>query len=169
VTIVKVKPIRVRFSISTNDYLSGYGSLQNLQKNASVKVRLSDGKVYPVEGVIKFLNNEANSRTDAIQVFAEFPNDDLRLLNGSTVGVTLSRKTSEKVTAIPLSAVVYDSNGACVYVVDKENKAKKQYIKTGGSNQEYQFVESGLKPGQDIISAGTHKIMMDGMTVEIAK
>lgn len=169
VTIVKVQPIRVRFSISTNDYLTKYGSLKSLQDTAFVKIRLSDGKMYPVEGRVKFLNNEANSRTDAIQVFAEFPNEDLRLLNGSTIGVTLSKKSSEQILAIPLSSVVYDDKGAAVYVVDAEGKARKQYIVTGGSNQEYQFVKSGLQAGQSVISAGTHKIMMDGMAVEVAK
>ena len=67
VTIVKVQPIRVRFSISTNDYLSGFGSLKKMQEVADVKVRLSDGSDYPVAGKVAFLNNEANSRTDAIQ------------------------------------------------------------------------------------------------------
>ena len=52
---------------------------------------------------------------------------------------------------------------------DAEGKARKQYIVTGGSNQEYQFVKSGLQAGQSVISAGTHKIMMDGMAVEVAK
>ena len=169
VTIVKVKPIRVRFSISTNDFLSGYGNLRNMQDLAAVKVRLSDGKVYPVEGKVKFLNNEANSRTDAIQVFAEFPNDDMRLLNGSTVGVSLTKKTSRKVTAVPLSAVVYDAKGACVYVVDSQNKATKKYFVPGGSDDKLQFVESGLNAGERVVTAGTHKIMMDGMPVEISK
>ena len=174
VTIVKVQPIRVRFSVSTGDYLKGFGSLKNMQETAIVKVRLSDGKTYPVDGKVKFLNNEANSRTDAIQVFAEFPNDDMRLLNGSTVAVTLSRKVSRKVPAVPLSAVVYDAKGACVYVVSKDPAknafvARKQYFVPSGANGEYQFVKSGLKVGETIISAGTHKIMVDGMPVQISK
>lgn len=169
VTIVKVQPIRVKFSISTNDFLSSFGSLQFMQKNANVNIRLSDGKMYSDTGYVKFLNNEANSRTDAIQIFAEFANKDLRLINGSTVAVVLSRKTSRKVAAIPLSAVVYDAKGACAFVVDANNTAKKQYFIPGSSNKEYQFVESGLKPGQTVVSAGTHKIVVDNMPVEIAK
>ena len=169
VTIVKVQPIRVRFSISTNDYLNSYGSLKALQDFATVKVRLSDGKMYPVEGKVKFLNNEANTRTDAIQVFAEFSNKDLRLINGSTVAVSLSKKVGKQIAAVPLSAVVYDNKGACVYVVDSQNKAKKQYFVPGGSNKTHQFVVSGLTAGQTVISAGTHKVVMDDMPIEIAK
>ncbi len=169
VTVIEVDPIRVRFSISTNDYLSNFGSLENMRKSAVVKIRLANGKMYPLEGRIQFLNNEANSRTDAIQVFAEFSNKNMHLINGSTVAVALSWRDSKKVLAVPLSAVVYDQKGACVYVVDAQNKVKKQYFVPGGSNREYQLVVSGLKKDQVIVSAGTHKIVMDGMPVEIAK
>ncbi|MBE6405409.1 MAG: efflux RND transporter periplasmic adaptor subunit [Lentisphaerae bacterium] len=169
VTIVKVNPIRVRFAISTNDFLSSYGTLKRMQDVASVKVRLSNGKEYPLEGQVKFLNNEANSRTDAILVYAEFKNDKQILINGSTVTVTLNRKDKNKVLAIPLSAVVYDVKGACVYVVGSDSKAKKHYIVPCGSDSEYQYVSSGISKGQKVISAGTHKVMMDDMPVQLPK
>lgn len=169
VTIVKVNPIRVRFSISTNDFLSGYGTLKRMQESAIVKARLANGKDYPAAGKVAFLNNEANSRTDAILVYSEFPNDKQVLINGSNVSVTLTKKDKNKVLAIPLSAVVYDMKGACVYVVGADNKAKKQYVVPCGSDSEYQYVESGVSKGQKVISAGTHKVMMDDMPVQVAK
>lgn len=169
VKIVKVNPIRVKFAISTNDFLSGFGSLKRMQDSSSVKLRLSNGKAYPLEGKVAFLNNEANSRTDAILVYAEFKNDKQILINGSTVTVTLVKKEKNKLLAIPLSAVVYDVKGACVYVVGQDNKAKKQYIVPSGSDSEYQYVSGGLSKGQRVISAGTHKVMMDGMPVQVAK
>ena len=169
VTIVKINPIRVRFAISTNDFLSSYGTLKRMQEVASVKVRLSNGKEYPLEGQVKFLNNEANSRTDAILVYAEFKNDKQILINGSTVTVTLNKKDKNKVLAIPLSAVVYDMKGACVYVVGSDSKAKKQYIVPCGSDSDYQYVSSGISKGQKVISAGTHKVMVDGMPVQLSK
>lgn len=167
VKIVKVNPIRVKFAISTNDFLSGYATLKRMQESATVKLRLPNGKDYPLEGKVAFLNNEANSRTDAILVYAEFKNDKQILINGSTVTVTLSRKEKNKVLAIPLSAVVFDVKGACVYVVGNDNKAKKHYIVPSGSDSEYQYVSGGLSKGQKVISAGTHKVMMDGMPVQI--
>ena len=168
VKIVKVNPIRVKFAISTNDFLSGFGSLKRMQDSSSVKLRLSNGKEYPLEGKVAFLNNEANSRTDAILVYAEFKNDKQFLINGSTVTITLSKKDKAKSLAIPLSAVVYDVKGACVYVVGSDNKAKKHYIVPSGSDSEYQYVSGGLSKGQKVISAGTHKVMMDGMPVQVS-
>lgn len=168
VKIVKVNPIRVRFAISTNDFLSGYGTLKRMQEIAEVKVRLSNGKEYPVIGKIAFQSNEANSRTDAILVYAEFKNDKQILINGSTVSVTLSRKEKSKALAIPLSAVVYDMKGACVYVVGAGNTAKKHYITLSGSDSDYQYISGGVSKGQKVITAGTHKIMIDNMPVQVS-
>ena len=169
VTIVKVNPIRVRFAISTSDFLNGYGTLKRMQENSSVQIRLSNGREYPLPGQVKFLNNEANSRTDAILVYAELKNDKQILINGSTVTVILNKTSKNNVLAVPLSAVVYDVKGACVYVVGADNTAKKHYIVPCGSDSEYQYLSSGVTKGQKVISAGTHKVMMDGMPVQIAK
>ena len=36
-----------------------------------------------------------------------------------------------------------------------------------GSDSEFQYVVSGVSKGQKVISAGTHKVMIDGMPVQI--
>lgn len=159
ITIIQIQPVRVRFSISSADYLSMFGSVDNLKKTASIHLQLSDGKDYPTEGKVELINNEANKMTDAIQVYATFPNQDFKLLVGSTVRVTLTKKQAKKVPAIAPSAVMYDSRGAFVYVVGKENKVEKRYVMPGNSTPEWQLVRAGLKPGETVIVQGTHKTM----------
>ena len=165
VTIIQIQPVRVRFSISSADYLSMFGSFENLKETASIRLQLADGKDYPTEGRIELINNEANKMTDAIQVYATFPNQDFKLLVGSTVRVTLTKKQARKVPAIAPSAVMYDSRGAFVYVVGKDNKVEKRYVVPGNSTQEWQLFNAGLKPGETVIVQGTHKTM-PGATVE---
>ncbi len=169
ITIIQVQPIRVRFSLSTGDFLSLFGSLENLKKNGSVKLRLSDGTRYPAEGAIEFINNEANRKTDAIQVYANFPNTDFKLLVGSTVGVTLSKKTGRSMPAVPPSAIMYDGKGAFVYVPDKNNIIEKRYVATGNATSELQLIESGLKPGETVVTKGTHKTMHGGKIEPVVK
>lgn len=165
VTIIQVQPVRVRFSISSSDYLSLFGSFDNLKKTASVRLRLSDGKDYATEGAIELLNNEANKMTDALQVYASFPNQDFKLLVGSTVRVTLTKKQGRKRSAVPPSAVMHDTRGSFVYVVGKENKVEKRYIIPGNSTVDWQLVNAGLKKGETVIVEGTHKTM-PGAAVE---
>lgn len=165
VTIIQVQPVRVRFSISTADYLSLFGSFENLKKTASVRLQLSDGQNYATEGTIELLNNEANKMTDAILVYATFPNQDHKLLVGSTVRVTLTKKQGRKLPAVPPSAVMYENKGSYVYVVGKGNKVEKHFVIPGNATADWQLINSGLKVGETVIVEGTHKTM-PGATVE---
>lgn len=159
VTIIQVQPMRICFSISTGDFLSMFGSLEALRKNGFVRIRLSDGTTYPEEGEIELLNNEANRKTDAIQIYATFPNADRRLIVGSTVGVTLAKRKGVKLPTVAPSAVMHDNQGSYVYVVAAGNKIEKRYIVTGNVTGKAQMVISGLKVGEFVVVQGTHKTM----------
>ncbi len=167
VTIIQLQPVRVRFSISTAD-LFMFGNFQNLKRDASVRLQLSDGRNYADEGTVELLNNEANKLTDAIQVYASFPNRDLKLLVGSTVRVTLTKKEGRKLPAVPPSAVMHENKGSYVYVVGKDNKVEKRYVVPGNSTADWQLINAGLKKGETVIVQGTHKTM-PGATVEPRK
>ena len=158
-TIIQMKPIRVRFSISTADFLSGYGSLTALKENGEVSLKLADGSEYASGGKIEFLNNEANVKTDAVQVYASFPNADMKLIPGSTVTVTLSKKSAAKMPAVPPSAVMYNASETYVYVVGEGNKIERRSVELGDMTKTHQLIKSGLKTGEKVVYQGTHKVM----------
>ena len=158
-TIIQMQPIRVRFSISMADFLSGYGSLTALKQNGQVSLKLADGSEYTSGGTIEFLNNEANAKTDAVQVYASFPNADMKLIPGSTVTVTLSKKSGDKMPAVPPSAVMHDAQTSFVYVVGEGNKIERRVIELGDMTKTHQLVTSGLKVGEKVVYQGTHKVM----------
>ena len=158
-TIIQMKPIRVRFSMSMGDFLSGYGSLTALKQNGEVSLKLANGLEYTSGGKVEFLNNEANVKTDAIQVYASFPNTDLKLIPGSTVTVTLSKKGAARMPAVPPSAVLHDAQTSFVYVVDEGNKVERRVVELGDMTKTHQLIKSGLKIGEKVVSQGTHKVM----------
>ena len=158
-TIIQMQPIRVRFSISTGDFLSGYGSLAALKENGQISLKLADGSEYSEIGTIEFLNNEANVKTDALQVYATFPNADLKLIPGSTVTVTLSKKAATSMPAVPPSAVMHDADASFVYVVVEDNKIERRNIELGDMTKTLQLVKSGVKAGERVVYQGTHKVM----------
>ena len=158
-TIIQMQPIRVRFSMSTGDFLSGFGSLTALKENGEISLKLADGSEYATGGKIEFLNNEANVKTDAVQVYASFPNADMKLIPGSTVTVTLSKKDSSKMPAVPPSAVMHDAQTSFVYVVGEGNKIDRRVVELGDMTKTHQLIKSGLKAGEKVVSQGTHKVM----------
>lgn len=164
VTIIQIQPIRVRFSLSMADLFATFDSLKSMNGDVLVNVKLADGAIHPEVGTVELLNNEANARTDTIQIYANFPNRNCRLIAGSTVSVTLSRKTGKVMPAVPPSAVMHDKQGAYVYLV-QNGRADKQYVVLGNATADAQLITSGLETGQEIIVQGTHKVM-PGMAIE---
>ncbi len=158
-TIIQMQPIRVRFSMSTGDFLSGYGSLTALKKEGEISLKLADGSEYATGGKIEFLNNEANVKTDAVQVYASFPNADMKLIPGSTVTVTLSKKSGDTMPAVPPSAVMHDAQTSFVYVVGEGNKLERRVVELGDMTKTHQLIKSGLKTGEKVVYQGTHKVM----------
>ena len=159
VTIIQAQPIRVRFSISTGDFLSMFKTIEEMKENAVVTIKLPSGITHSEEGVIEFINNEANSRTDAIQVYAQFPNAERKLVVGSTVAVSLAKKTGTPVPAVTPSAIMHDNDGSYVYVLSSDNKVEKRYVVLGSASADKQLVSSGLNPGETVITQGTHKVL----------
>lgn len=157
--IVQMDPLRISFSMSNRDYLAMFGTEQNLKDKALLRLRLADDSEYDMEGKVEFINNQANQKTDAIQVFASFENPDGKLIPGSTITVLLSRANGGRVPAVVPSAVMHDSKTAYVYVVDDQNKIDRRDVTLGYGTAHLQSVKSGLRPGEMVVVDGMHKTM----------
>lgn len=157
-TIIQSSPIRIRFSISNRDLLNLFGDTGTLCRNGVVKLTLANGKEFKEAGSIEYVENEAESETDSVQVFALFRNRNYSLIPGSTLTVTLSNREGVRKPAVPPSAIMQDMKGTYVWVVGTESRAAKRYIERGRIVKELLLVESGLRAGERIVTDGTHKI-----------
>lgn len=167
-TIVQHDPVRVRFSLSNRDFLQIFGTEKKLREQANITLTLADGRRYDASGNIDFIDNTANEQTDAVQIYARFPNPDNVLLPGSTVSVVLGRSTGARMPAVLPSAVMHDAESAYVYVLDAENKIERRNVVLAQSTKDLQFIESGLKAGERIVTDGTHKAL-PGRKVKVSE
>lgn len=165
--IIQLQPIRVRFSISSADLLAMFDGHEDLLENGRVQIRLQDGSVFEEEGEIELLNNEANPKTDAIQIYAAFPNRERKLMPGGTLSVKLARKNGKLLPAVSPSALMYDADGSYVYVLDSQNKVEKRHVTPGNATPKFQLIKKGLAKGETVIAKGTHKVL-PGMIVAAA-
>ncbi|MBP7020221.1 MAG: efflux RND transporter periplasmic adaptor subunit [Planctomycetes bacterium] len=165
-TIIQTDPVRVRFSMSNRDFLSLFGTLENLKNNGEIRIRLADDSYYEQVGTVELMNNEANKKTDSILIYAKFKNPKKKLIIGSTVTVALTKKQNEKFPAVLPSALMHDSQGTSyVYIVDKDNKIERRNIVIGNINQDFQLVKEGLQIGERVVVDGMNKVM-PGMEIE---
>lgn len=167
-TLISVDPLRVRFPVSVGDLLSIFDTRSDIKENARIQVRLANGRMYPLEGTVELLNNEANSKTDALMVYARFQNPNGDLIVGSSVTVYLSKKVGKKHPAVLPSAIMYDNEGAYVYSLTPDNVVVRKSVELGSATADLQMLESGLEVGERVIVSGMHKTM-PGAKVRVAE
>ena len=164
-TIVQVDPLRLSFSISARNFLRQFGTEKALKENARVQIKLADDTIYNQEGTVEFVDNEANRRTDTVQVYVSIPNPDHRLLAGNTVTVLLTNRNAERLPAIVPTAIMHDAEGPYLYVVNDQNKVEQRRVVLGNILEDLQLIVSGVKPGETVVTDGMHKTQPGGTVI----
>lgn len=157
-TIAQIDPIYVRFPMSERDVLSLFGNTDQLKKDASVHLITAASHKYGTTGSVALANNEVQSNTDTLTVWAQFDNPEQTLHPGGIATVLINKKETVQTPAVTVSAVLHDSDGAFVYVVDENNKAARRDVITGSVNGKMQSIYKGLSVGETVVIDGTHKV-----------
>ena len=165
ITVAQLDPIYVRFNVSEKDFTEYFEKVSQNKDKDFIQVILSNGQVYERRGKFAFYDNEIDTGTDTITVWGIMENPSGILNPGGVAKVTVETKAETSLPAVPISAIVHDSRGQFVYVVDAEQKAHQRRVVLGPESDNYQCIAGGLKAGETIIVDGTHKVM-EGMEVE---
>lgn len=158
------------FSLNEKDILNltegGKYSLDSRIDNMpSVKLQLSNGTVYPIEGKIATVSGVLDNTTGAASVRALFDNNNGMLRSGSTGQVIIPEITEEAIV-IPQKASFELQNLRYVYTLNDSCKAVTTPITVLSVNDGKNFVvTSGLKPGDRVVTEGVGTIVKDGVVV----
>ena len=158
-TIVQLDPIRVAFALPDKDYLDQMEAFRSSDGSVySAKIRLSNGEQYPFSGERDFEDNEIDDKTGTIMMRLRFENTGGLLVPGAMVRVSTKPVQSHVSPIIPQEAVLTDSEGDYVYVVDDKNTAQVRRIKLGAEAGAMREVVSGLDAGEKIIAKGLQSV-----------
>ncbi|HEX7390449.1 MAG TPA: efflux RND transporter periplasmic adaptor subunit, partial [Acidiphilium sp.] len=117
-TINQLDPIRVVFSVSDSTLVSvkqrDKGDRRKLGEGRQVSLILPNGTKFAHTGTIAFIDNQVNSQTGTVSVYADFANPDELLLPGSYVSVETRPEKPKDVLLVPLAAVQSDKSGSFV-------------------------------------------------------
>jgi membrane fusion protein (multidrug efflux system) len=160
-TVVQLNPIRVEFAVADGDILNAlarsHKSLAELKSELVVHLALSNGQVYDPAGQIEFLNNQVDTNTGTVTVWARFANPDNLLVPAAFATVQVQQAKPDRKPVVPVQAVQDDKSGQFVLVVGDDNKVKSQGITTGAQIGQNFVVNSGLAGGEDVIVEGMQK------------
>jgi membrane fusion protein (multidrug efflux system) len=159
-TITSIDPVRVKFSMSENEYLrlakshndKGAASLENLT------LKLSDGSTYPELGIVEQVDNNVSDGTGTLTLKARFSNASHLLLPGMFAKLEANAGTTVGAMLIPQRSVKEMLYKKFVYTVDKDNKVDMKEVKLGARVGRLWLVESGLKGDETIVVEGIQKV-----------
>jgi membrane fusion protein (multidrug efflux system) len=166
-TIEQINPIWVNFSqpVSELQHLR-QGTAENRTSENQVAIILSDGTAYPQPGKLDFSDLAADPLTGTVSLRAVVPNPDHRLLPGMFVKLRITLGHIDNAFLLPHAAVLRDSTGAYVLVVEADNKVAQHrvqtmrmtstdWIVTGDLADDDQVIVDGLqkaKPGSTVVA-----------------
>ena len=138
---------------------------QRIKSMPQVKLRLSDGEIYPIEGKVATVSGVIDNTTGSASVRALFDNTNGMLRSGST-GQILIPSVQDSVLIIPQKATFELQDRRFVYVVNDSNVVKSRPVTVGSLNDGKTFiVTDGLKAGDRIAVEGVGTKLSDGMTI----
>ncbi len=166
VPIQKLDPIYVNFNIPQRQLAA-----LSLGQKIVLKV---DAFPRPFEGKISAINSEVDASTRSVSVQAILTNPGERLRAGMFVQVEVELPNGAPQIVLPATAIAYAPYGNSVYVIEKmKGKDGKEYlgvrqqiVKLGATRGDLVAIEAGVKPGEQIVSAGVFKLR-NGAPVQV--
>ena len=165
VSLQSLSPVFVDFSLPQQ-------ALSQLK--TGLKVRAT-ADAYPdahFDGELAAINPDLDPVTRSVRIRAKFENAGELLHPGMFVRVEVILPEEKPVLAIPSTAVLSAPFGDSVFVIEPQvaNGAtnlvvEQKFIRTGRTHGEFVSVESGLKAGDRVVSAGIFKLR-NGMSVQ---
>lgn len=156
VTIAQIEPITVIFT-APEDQLPDIQAA--LAAGAPKTIALStDGRKVLSTGTLALINNQVDTSSGTVRLKAIFDNRDHALWPGQSVSTRLLVATLKDATVVPDDAVQHGPNGLYAYAVNKDNKAELRTIKVTRSIDGRSVIDEGLKPGEQVVTAGQFKV-----------
>jgi multidrug efflux system membrane fusion protein len=117
-------------------------------------------------GEFEAIDTQVNTTTGTVMLRASFDNSDGHLFPSQLVNVVMLLDTLKDVVTVPIGAVQRGAPGTYVYLVNEDNTVSVHPIKLGAQDGDFYAVESGLSPGERVVTDGADRLR-DGTKVSI--
>jgi membrane fusion protein, multidrug efflux system len=161
-TVSKIDPIFFRCAIAEAEYLKiarrGDAYNRALQKQYAVDLILADGSVHPHKGKLDAIERAVDPTTGTLTGQFIFPNPE-RILRPSQYGrARLVVDVKPNAMLIPQRAVQEIQGLNSVMVVKSDSTVEQRMVKAGERVGDQWIIESGVKPGENVIVEGVQKV-----------
>ncbi|HLW92472.1 MAG TPA: efflux RND transporter periplasmic adaptor subunit [Roseiarcus sp.] len=164
-TIVQTDPMYVYFNLSEPQVLqikesnakAGLPFRTTDLSNIPVEIGVQAEEGYPHKGHMDYASPQVDQSTGTLIVRALFDNKDQTLLPGLFVRVRTPIGHLDKAILTSNEAIGTSQEGSYVLVVGPDNVVQRKMIKTGDRQGQLRIVESGLDPGDWVVTEGIQR------------
>lgn len=160
VTLQALDPILIDFYLPQQ-------ALAQLKTGQPVAASIDTYPGQTFNGIVESINSKVDTGSRNVQVRASFHNADRRLVPGMFASVRIEYGDKRAPITLPQTAVTYNPFGDTVYVVEQKGvddqghprlQAQQRFVKLGPTRGDQVAVESGLKAGEVVVTAGQIKL-----------
>ena len=140
----------------------------SIQRGLPVDVRISSYKDKIFQGEIDFVSSRINADTRSLLCRIKVKNENLELISGSLLEVSIKFNLRNSV-GVPDTSIMVEGDKSFVYKISDKNIANKINVTTGiRSNKNIEII-SGLNEGDIIVAEGLKKVRPKGKIKPIIK
>jgi multidrug efflux system membrane fusion protein len=165
VVITEIDPISVLFTIP-QDNLGRVLTQLRAGERLGVEAWDREQKNKLATGFLVSTDNQIDVTTGTVKLKAQFPNPNGLLFPNQFVNVRMVVNTIKDATVIPVAAVQRGAQGTIVYVVKEDKTVSMRPVKLGPAEGERVAVESGVAPGEVVVTDGVDRLR-EGAKVEV--
>lgn len=165
-TVAQVKPIFVSFNVPAD-------RLDVIRKNQAqgplkVVAYAMDDKTQLEDGKLTLIDNRVDTTTGTIHLKAEFANQNEALWPGESVDAHLILSVRQNAVTVPAQTVMQGPNGAYLYVLDKNDIAKRHNVEVAATQNGIAVIGKGLQAGERVVVDGQYRLT-DGSKVTVTR
>jgi RND family efflux transporter MFP subunit len=170
--VSQVDPIKAYFPISEQEYLQvserikpgAQGDWLRNTSSVPLELTLTNGNIYGRKGNIVFADRQVNSQTGTIRIVGAFANPGNVLRPGQFGRIRALTGVKKDALLVPQRAVSELQGRYQLAVVSDQKKVTIRDVKMGERVGGLWVVESGIQPGERVVSQGVSKVR-DGQPV----
>ncbi|HTQ99899.1 MAG TPA: efflux RND transporter periplasmic adaptor subunit [Candidatus Acidoferrum sp.] len=159
VTIAEVRPVKISFTLSQSEL----PRIQMRQRSGKILAVLDvkDANGNNLAAAVDFIGNAVSNLSGTIELRATFPNEDLSLVPGQLVNVTVQLDDIKDALVIPREGINDSPNGPFVFGLagDVAKQVPAKVLFDDGVNV---GISANIEPGTDIVVEGQLRVVPDG-------
>lgn len=154
VTITQLDPINVQFTVPEGA-LPALFAAQQAGQTPTISFQMGNG--IKREGKVYVVDNQVDAAIGAVKVKAEVNNSDHSLIPGQFIRLQLKAGLIKDALVVPSQAVISNSRGDQIFVVDAENSVSLKPIKIQTQGQGLAVI-SGINAGDKVVVEGKQNL-----------